>query len=97
MVQSSVLEPSGALHPRTAAANSCPAPNGSPIAHGDSIRVSADHERHNNPAIRYHAATTSTARGRNRAEAKTPRLKITCHNPGIIQTESGAKIGRAHV
>ena len=67
-------------------------PYGNPIIHGDNVRSVAAQERPTSPAKRYQNATANTARGRNRAEANTPRLKRICHNPGSIQTASGAAL-----
>ena len=65
-------------------------PYGNPIIHGDSVRSVAAQREADKSGKRYQAATANTARGRNRAEANTPRLKRICHSPGSIQTVFGS-------
>ena len=74
----------------TAPTSSCPTPNGTPIAHGDSACGPGPTARHTNPQLRYHIPAMNIGRGRKRHEANTPRLKMTCHSPGNIHTLSSA-------
>ena len=60
-----------------------------PMVHGDSARPSPS--EHGQPSQQVPCARRAMGRGRKRHDANTPKLKMTCHNPGSIHTAAGTK------
>src|ERR1035438_3690255 len=72
------------------ATRNCPVPKEIPMTKGESDRFSAK-AIEARPVSKYHAPTATTGRGKNRHDENTPRLKTTCHIPGIIHRAPGTK------